>query len=222
MALNYTTVKSPQFKTRRGLNQMFGGRNEQAFDYNAPGSAPKLENEGDIFDTLANKGETFRRQEEDRSFGNIMESLQDRGLAKSGMPIRQAMESIVGPSAARASDLASTFGIAEAQRLSELNENARAADRGMSQQKLVGAQGMLKGDMDNIDEFDIAKMNYDLEMEKLAQAKKQKKSKSMRGAVGGAVGGIAGGYLGSLFGPVGSSAGSTMGSSLLSQMMESQ
>jgi hypothetical protein len=153
-----------------------------------------------VFDEELAAGEASRAREENRAVENVLGNLQGRGLARSGIALRDIADQVIGPSAERARSLASTFGL----------ERARGRSGFL--------QSLAQGDQDFSGQYELNEINNRAAMERLdrqaaiesARAKEERRRRR-RGGLGGLIAGGIGGFVG---GPVGAMVGQQFGESM--------
>ena len=118
---------------------------EDAFGYSEDPVGPPIEDDSAAYDQFLQSGEAARTREEKRATDNIMEGLQSRGLARSGIALKDVIEQVLGPSTERAGSMAATFGLERARNRSSLLENERNRAADLNSQKLGGRISSILG-----------------------------------------------------------------------------
>lgn len=168
---------------------------EDAFNYSEDPVGPPIEDDSAAYDNFLRSGEAARTREEKRATDNIMEGLQSRGLARSGIALKDVIDQVLGPSTERAGNLAATFGLEQARRRSDLLEGARDRAGGLNSQKLGGRISSILG----YDQGNLAMEQADRDAAMNARLMSQQNRAARRNALlSGASSGV-GAYLGKKF-----------------------
>lgn len=184
---------------RRSLQDILSS--DEAFD-------TSVEQDDAAFDRYLQAGEAARRREEDAATEQVLNSAQSRGLARSGIALKDIVTQVLGPSQERAGQLAAQFGLERARRASETGEAARgrrlsailqgdAADIGQDQQILQGLQNFQQGKQQG--SFGVLQSREQAKASS-ADAAAARKSARQNALIGGGAG-IIGGILGLCFHP---------------------
>lgn len=183
-SLNPPTAKK---QTRMSLQDLFNGAD--------------IGDQGAYDEALAS-GEAGRAREENRGVENVLGNLQGRGLATSGIALRDIADQVIGPSAERARSLASTFGLERARNRTGLMNDLTKGEQGYgnqySLQELQGDQRMAQ-----------LEREAQIQDQRATAERRRRRQAGLAGLFGGVAGGAAGAYLG---GPAGATAGSNIGS----------
>jgi len=161
---------NPQPKKKR-LSAALGG--DPAFDgldaaYGGT-PAPSIDDTSAAYDTYLQSGEASRRREENAATDQVMEGLQGRGIAKSGIAIKDVISQVLGPSMERSSALAAQFGLEQAKNKSALDEAARGRAADTSNQILGGRLSSILQGQNITGQKDIATLNNEAEGGRLSQ-----------------------------------------------------
>ena len=136
--------------------------------------------------------------DEQRGTDAVLGRLQGRGLARSGIALKDVIDQVLGPSLMRQNNLAASFGLQKAQRRSDLLQGQRDAVNQIGMARLGGAtQGNFLGLQDQ-----IAQRNA-------MDDRRRQRQGAIMGLVGGGLGALIGG-------PGGAYVGSQIGSRLAS------
>lgn len=147
LTIKQVTGLPPGASTRRSLSDILGS--DEAFD-------TSIEQDDAAYDRYLQAGEAARRREEAAATEGVLNAAQSRGLARSGIALKDIVTQVLGPSMERSGQLAAQFGLERARRASETGEAARgrrlsailqgdAADIGTDQQVLQGLQNFQQG-----------------------------------------------------------------------------
>lgn len=185
---------------RRSLSSILS---DQAF---GPGEdGPSVEDDSAAYENFLKSGEEARRREEAAGVENVLGNLQSRGLARSGIALKDIVTLVLGPSSERAKALAAQFGLEQARRRSDVLESARgraAADRS---QRLGGRlSSILQSDQGDTSfglgrqsgEYGIlTSANEAAAADRRAQAeRKGDRQNAVVGGIGSIIGGVLGGF----------------------------
>lgn len=178
----------------RGANINHGDPNAQTgqpFDFNEFLKNPAFQTtdpnqiSSDAFDKYLQSTQAATQRGEQQSTQNVLDQLQGRGIADSGIALKDVVAQVLGPSLERQNNLAAQFGLGAAQ-------SAANAGNQMNQSRLQGLLGALGGQQNNAYENQLlqAKMAYE------GQQNKEARSRQRKGALFGLLGGILGSGLG--------------------------
>lgn len=141
--------------------------------------------------------EALRGREEQRATENILGQLQGRGIAQSGIALKDVVSQVLGPSAERAGQLGAGLGGLRARALEE--------QKSRRLQAILGEQGF-QNELEALRAQDALRQRREFE-----ERRRQRKGRIGQ-ILGGGVGSFLGGFYGGPAGAsVGSQAGSTMG-----------
>lgn len=132
--------------------------------------------------------------DEQRGTENVLGGLQGRGLARSGIALKDVVQQVLGPSLMRQNQLASSFGLERAGRKSDFLQSQRQGlrDIGLSRLGYAGQENLMS-------------MQDRINQRNAAEERKRQRKSGLGGLVGGGLGALLGG-------PAGASAGFQMGS----------
>src|ERR1051325_131073 len=111
---------------------------DQSMQYENGPVGPGLEDNTAAYKAALESGEAARRREEAFATDNVLSNLQGRGLAKSGIAVKDIISQVLGPSAERANSLAAQFGLAQAGDASRVLSEQRAQAAALNQARLGG------------------------------------------------------------------------------------
>lgn len=213
---------------RRGLGDILNDTDRVAF------RGPSIEDDSAAYDAALKSAQDRAAFNEARGVENVLGGLQGRGLARSGIALKDVVSQVLGPSLMRQNELAAQFGLERANRRSDLLENQRAATR-------EGGLRALLADQDFGNSYDLNAMQnraagqreqlglaaafqrerlagrnrlreLDLENQINQRNAMLQRRAARRAGLTGAVGGLAGAGLGAMFGgPTGAGVGSQLG-----------
>lgn len=221
-------------RSRRSINDILG---DSAFQYSQGPVGPSIEDDSAAYQNFLNAGEAQRSREENRATEGVLGGLQSRGLARSGIALKDIVNQVIGPSAERAQQMASQFGLEQARRRSDLLESERNAARSLNQQRLGGRLGAIMGSDQSDSQYDLANLggaldmrrqglqglqdyslarlggaqserNLSLEQQIRQRQEMEQRRRQRKGGLFGLIGGGIGGYFG---GPQGAMAGNQIG-----------
>jgi len=179
------------------LAQMF---QDPTFDFSDGPVGPSIEDDTAAYSNFLNAGEAARSREERRATEGILDSLQGRGLATSGISIKDVVEHVLGPSLERGSNLAAQFGLEQARRRSDLLESERNAARDINKARLGGRLGALFNDQNAYYEMQRIERRRQIEDQRAKEERSRRRKGALLGVVGGILGAAAGGPLGAYTG----------------------
>lgn len=187
MARSLQNVFAPQMLKRKGW---------------AGNYLPEIDDDLGAFDESLAASEGVRKREEKRALDNIFGDLQSRGLANSGIALKDVFEGVAGPAAERARSLAATFGLERANKRFDT-----AARFGL--QDLMGAQEMEQLNRQAEIQRDLFERQRQVQAEQEREARRRKRRGGIAGLIAGGVGAaLSGGN------PLGFQIGSGLGSTL--------
>jgi hypothetical protein len=161
---------NPQPKKKRLSAALGGDPSFDGLDAAYGGSpAPSIDDTSAAYDTFLQSGEAARRREENAATDQVMEGLQGRGIAKSGIAIKDVISQVLGPSMERSSALAAQFGLEQAKNKSALDEAARGRAADTSNQILGGRLSSILQGQNITGQKDIATLNNEAEGGRLSQ-----------------------------------------------------
>lgn len=179
-------------------------------------AGPSIEDDEAAYQRFLQAGEAARRREEGLATDQVLQNAQSRGLARSGIALKDIVSQVLGPSFERANSMATNFGLEQARRRSDLLEAERARRGGLNSQRLGGRissilqqdQGDIGADsqvLGGLQDFQARKLGgaYDFsaaregrEFESRQNAADRKAAR--RNAVIGGVSGVVGSTIGAL------------------------
>lgn len=124
-----------------GLRGSLGS--DVAFGGNVDFGGPGIEDDSAAYDEFLRSSEASRAREESRGVENVLGNLQGRGLARSGIALKDIVNQVIGPSSERAGQMAAQFGLERARRRSDLLEGQRQAQRQASLNQIQNRAGAL-------------------------------------------------------------------------------
>lgn len=200
------------------------------FAFNEGDAGPSIEDDSAAYDRYLDAGESARRREEQAATDQVMEGAQSRGLARSGIALKDIITQVLGPSFERGNQLASQFGLEKARRRSDLLEAERGRRASANQQRLGGRlQAILGSDtadrdydsqvLGGLQDFQTARLGGALDERRMnlenqiqnrrdMEARRRQRKGGLSGLIGGGIGGLFGGPGGA---QVGMQAGQTAG-----------
>lgn len=158
-----------------------------------------LDDQG-IYDEALQSGEAARTREEKRATDNILGDLQARGLARSGIALRDVAEQVLGPSQERARSLAATFGLERARGRSDFARDLASKDYDFGNTVDLTNLGFLQNR--NLQELENEQRMRELlfAQQKAAEERKRQRRSGLSGLAGGGIGALFGGSAGSVAG----------------------
>lgn len=190
---------------RRSLSNILSDQSFQQGD-----TGPSIEDDSAAYDTALKSADAETQRQNNVGVENVLGGLQSRGLARSGIALKDIVSQVLGPQQEKSDALAAQFGLEQAKNRSNLLEAARgrAADantqaRGgrlsailnsdqenaaLDEGAQSGAFGVLnarEGAAAAASEAATARANAN------AQAAKERKSDLYKGLIGGVAGGVA-------------------------------
>lgn len=133
MADIFNSPFSPGQSKRRKISDIL-----QDPSFNQGDAGPGIEDDEAAFNRFFAAGEGQRRREEGAATDQVLEGLQSRGLARSGIAIKDVISKVLGPSFERSERLASEGALEQARRRSDLLEAQRGRAGSLNQARLGG------------------------------------------------------------------------------------
>lgn len=174
---------------RRSLSEIL---KDPSFNYSDAPVGPAYEDNSAAYQAALQSGEAMRRREEQAATDNIFEGLQSRGIARSGIALRDVVNQVLGPSAERANSLAAQFGLAQAQDRTDFLNQQRDQANQLNQAKLQGRLSSILGYDTGGTQLAQSQLQESAADRRANQANKTARKNAILGGIGGVIGSIFG------------------------------
>ena len=140
-------------------------------------TAPTDTGAEDAYNKYLDASEAQRRREEGAATEGVLNNLQSRGLARSGIALKDIVNQVLGPSSERAATMAANFGLNQAQ---------------TANQNLEAAKGRRLSAILQSDQGDLSQLLEQNQIDAASRLSSQQNRTARQNALLGAAGGIVG------------------------------
>lgn len=166
---------------------------DQTLSYSESPLGPAYEDNSAAYQNALQSGEAMRRREEQATTDNIFEGLQSRGIARSGIALRDVVNQVLGPSAERANSLAAQFGLAQAQDRTDFLNRQREEANLLNRTKLGGRLSSILGYDDAANEMARLGAQQNYEANQRSADRRASRQNALVGGISSVVGSVLGG-----------------------------